>query len=385
MSDVRTFLSFVAAAVLAGCASISVGSSAVAAGSPSAGGVSHTAEAHVRTLLFTLAADSMEGRYTASPGGARAAHYIAGQMQLVGLIPAGDSGFFQRVPLAASARGFTLLGSAADWDTVSADRRRLGVNVVGVLPGADCGAWQIAARRCSNSNAVADTAVVIDAHYDHLGIVGGGTCRAAGSDSICNGADDDASGTVAILEIARAMASGPRPRRTLVFLATTGEEVGLLGTRWYVAHPVVPLERMSANLEIEMIDRPDSLAGGPGRAWLTGYTRSTMGDMLKSAGIAIVDDPRPCQSFFTRSDNIAFARAGIPAHTLSSFNLHSDYHQATDAADKADIPHMTKVIDAAIGATRILANGPAPTWHEGGRPGAGREPLPAGCPTRGRL
>jgi Zn-dependent M28 family amino/carboxypeptidase len=142
----------------------------------------------------------------------------------------------------------------------------------------------------------------------------------------------------------------------------------LLGTKWYIAHPVVPLTRMSANLEIEMIDRPDSLAGGPGRAWLTGYERSTMGDMLKAAGIPIVPDPRPSQNFFERSDNIAFARAGIPAHTLSTFNLHTDYHRPSDEASRADIPHMTAVIRAAAAAVRLLGDGPAPQWHPGGRP-----------------
>jgi Iap family predicted aminopeptidase len=103
-----------------------------------------------------------------------------------------------------------------------------------------------------------------------------------------------------------------------------------------------------------------------------------MGDMLKERGIPIVPDARPCQQFFQRSDNIAFARAGIPAHTLSTFNLHTDYHRPSDEPSKADIPHMTRVIRAAADAARILADGPAPKWHEGGRP-QGRMPAPAGC------
>ena len=207
--------------------------------------------------------------------------------------------------------------------------------------------------------------VLIDAHYDHLGIG-----RAVNGDSIYNGADDDASGVVAVLEIARQLMQGAAPKRTMVFMATTGEERGLLGTRWYIAHPVIPLARMAANLEIEMIGRPDSLAGGPGRAWLTGYERSTMGDALAKAGIPIVPDKRLDQQFFQRSDNIAFAQAGIPAHTLSSFNLHTDYHLPSDDISHVDFDHMAAVINAGAKAARLLSDEPKPEWKPGGRPAA---------------
>jgi peptidase M28-like protein len=331
----------------------------IASGASVAGTVT---EASVRTELSVLAADSMEGRFTASPGGARAARYIAEQFRAAGLRQAGDSGYFQRVPVAfrnSMPRG---VPSYDALDTVPAERRGLAVNVVGILPGT-----------------LRDSAIVVDAHYDHLGTVALGRCNAVGADSICNGADDDASGTVAVMEIAKAMASGPRPRRTVVFVATTGEEVGLIGTRWYIAHPAVPLDHMVANLEIEMIDRPDSLAGGPGHAWLTGYERSTMGTMFASAGLPIEPDKRPCQGFFERSDNIAFARAGIPAHTLSTFDLHADYHHANDELSLADIPHMTGVIRAAVSAVEMLANGPAPQWNPDMRPPATGRMLRPNC------
>jgi hypothetical protein len=146
-------------------------------------------------------------------------------------------------------------------------------------------------------------------------------------------------------------------------------------------HPVVPIEQMSANLEIEMIGRPDAMAGGAGRAWLTGFERSTMGAALAAAGVPIVADPRLDQNFFERSDNIAFARAGVPAHTLSSFNLHSDYHRPSDDASRVDVGHMTAVIRAAAAATRLLADGPAPRWNPGGRPVA-RAAAPAAVPPR---
>ncbi len=317
-------------------------------------------EGNVRAELFALAADSMEGRMTASPGGARAARYIAAQMQAAGLTPAGDSGYFQRVPV-SFATGTTprALESFDAWNALPAAQRGMGLNVIGIVQGE------------------IDSAVVVDAHYDHLGTVGHGPCRARGADSICNGADDDASGTVAVIELARTMAAAPKPHRTIVFVATTGEEVGLIGTRWYIGHPAVPLAKMTANLEIEMIDRPDSLAGGAGHAWLTGYERSSMGAMFAVAGLPVMIDERPCQQFFERSDNIAFARAGIPAHTLSTFDLHADYHRADDEAPLADIPHMTTVIRAAAAAVDILANGPSPEWYDGKKPVAtGRIPNP---------
>jgi hypothetical protein len=147
--------------------------------------------------------------------------------------------------------------------------------------------------------------------------------------------------------------------------------VGLLGTCWYIRNPVVPLERTVAQLEIEMVGRPDSLAGGAGKAWLTGYERSTMGDALAASQVPIVADPRPAQNFFERSDNIAYARLGIPAHTLSSFNLHSDYHQPTDEADRVDYAHMTAVVRAAVRAARLVVDGPAPRWKPGGKPAPG--------------
>ena len=337
-------------------------------------------ESDVRRLLTALADDSLEGRGTGTRGSAAAARLIAAEMRAAGLEPAGDSGFFQRVPLAvvdrrmrdgSVRRGLDLLPSLAAMDSLPAAQRRPGVNVIGMLSGTD--------------PVLRDSVVLIDAHYDHLGI---GT--AVGRDSIFNGADDDASGTVAVLAIAKAMAAGPPPRRTVIFIATTGEELGLFGTRWYVLHPVVPLSHMTANLEIEMIGRPDSLAGGAGRAWLTGYERSSMGRMFADAGLPIVRDARPEQGFFARSDNIAFANAGIPAHTLSSFNLHTDYHQLTDDVSRIDFAHVTAVIRAGAAAARLLADGPAPRWYPGGRPsatppatapGAPRAPVPSSSTT----
>ena len=302
-----------------------------------------------QTELSVLADDSLQGRMTGTAGIHKAAAYLARRMQEIGLQPGGDSGYFQRVPLHRRGGEVGRVRSWAAYDSLPANERVIDVNVVGVLRGSD--------------PVLRDSVILVDAHYDHLGIG-----EPVNGDSIYNGADDDASGTVTVLEVARALSAGPRPKRTVIFLLTTGEEVGLFGTRWYIAHPLKPLSSMTANLEIEMDGRPDSLAGGPGKAWLTGFERSTMGAMFKAAGLAIVPDPRPGQNFFQRSDNIAFAKAGIPAHTLSTFGLHPDYHQPSDEVSKIDFAHFDAVIQTAIRAVQLLANGPAPVWNPGGRP-----------------
>lgn len=316
----------------------------------------------VQHLLGILAADSMEGRQAGSRGYAKAARFVAAEMRRIGLEPAGDSGYFQRVPARRNAQGrMSLMPSLSALDTIPAAERLVDVNVVGIIRGGD--------------KALREEVVVIGAHLDHIGKTGnlGAGCRAIGADSICNGADDDASGVITVLEAARAMKSGRRPKRTLVFIAFTGEEGGPSGSRWYLEHPVRPIANTVAQLQVEMIDRADSLAGGAGKAWLTGYERSTMGDSMAAAGIPVVLDPRPQQSFFTRSDNIRFARAGIPAHTFSTFNMHTDYHRVGDEASKADFPHMAVVIHAAARAVRLLADGPKPSWKAGGKP----EPAPS--------
>jgi Zn-dependent M28 family amino/carboxypeptidase len=244
-----------------------------------------------------------------------------------------------------------------DWDTVPKAQQLTAVNVIGILPGHD--------------PLLKNEIVVVLSHYDHLKI---GRPATPGADSIYNGADDDAAGTVAVLEIARLLKKAGKPKRTIVFANMSGEEAGMVGTNFWIGHPTFPLSQIVAGLEIEMIGRPDSLAGGPGKAWLTGYERSTMGDMLKQFGIEIVPDRRPEQSFFSRSDNIALARRGIVAHTLSTFNLHTDYHRVTDDVDKIDFDHMTAVIHSGAEAVRHLADGPKPAWHPGCDPS---QPPPA--------
>jgi hypothetical protein len=314
-----------------------------------------------RSLLAALSDDSMQGRRVATVGEHRAARFIAARFREAGLEAAGDSGYFQRLPMAnttvrtRSANGqermqtLPALLTFADLDTVPPERRLTSVNVLGVLRGSD--------------PLLRDEVVVVGAHFDHIGIR-----QAVDGDSIANGADDDASGTVAVMEAARIIAAGPRPKRTILFAAFTGEESGTLGVRWYAQHPIVPLDRHAADVQVEMIGRPDTAAGGPGKAWLTGFERSTMGPTLVAAGLPVIADPRPTQRFFTRSDNIVFARLGIVAHTLSSFGLHGEYHTVNDEWQLVDFAHMTEMVNLVARAVRTIADGPRLQWNPGGKP-----------------
>ena len=315
------------------------------------------AETEIRRVLTTLAHDSMGGRYTGSAGANKSAAFLAAELKALGLKPAGDSGtYMQKVPFASvtsTRRGKTLklLDSIGALATVPDTARVIGYNVIAVMPGTD--------------PALKNEIVAFAAHYDAVGIG-----KPVDGDSIYNGADDDASGVTTVLAIARAFARSSPPKRTILFMLTTGEEEGILGSRWYVQHPSFPLSSMVAEMEVEMAGRPDSLAGGRGKLWMTGYDRSTMGSMLKSAGIPIVADPYPQYKFFERSDNIVFALKGIPAHTLSSFNLHKDYHAPTDEISRIDFIHLTEIARSAYQAARLLADGPAPKWNPGGQPAA---------------
>ncbi len=308
----------------------------------------------VQRLLSSLAADSMAGRSIGTLGSQMAARLIATEFDAAGVAPAGTSGYVQEIAAVRltlpSGGARVVTAEAADTFPDSAKEFISDRNLIGIVHGSD--------------PTVADEVIVVGAHFDHVGVG-----RPVDGDSIYNGADDDASGVVAVLEVARDLASGAPPRRTVVFALFTGEEVGGLGSRWYLDHPAVPLAQTVAQLQVEMIGRPDSLAGGPGMLWATGYDRSTVGEIFSSSGVPVVADPYPDENFFFRSDNVRFAYEGIPAHTLSSFNLHSDYHRPSDEVGNVDLDHMVLAVETVIMAVRALADAPsAPAWNEGGRP-----------------
>lgn len=208
-----------------------------------------------------------------------------------------------------------------------------------------------------------DHVVLLTAHLDHLGVG-----QPVNGDAIYNGADDDASGCVAVLELAHALGAGPRPKRTVVFVMFGSEEKGGLGSQYWLAHPTVPLPEVVANLEFEMIGRPDPLVK-PGELWLTGWERSDLGPELARHGAKLVQDPRPGQNFFARSDNIVLARQGVVAQTVSSFGLHPDYHRPSDDLQHLDFSHMEQAIGSMIEPVRWLVNSDfVPHWSPGGKP-----------------
>jgi Zn-dependent M28 family amino/carboxypeptidase len=301
-----------------------------------------------------LAADELHGRGSATRDEHIAALYAASQFEQLGLEPGGDGGsFLQKAPLpdplpprvADRLKNFEHTPRTETW------------NAVAILRGT-----------ADTSDAPGDRktmgeAILLTAHLDHLGIG-----PAVAGDSIYNGADDDASGTSAVLALARAFAGRPRPRRTIIFALFGSEEIGGYGNRYFLDHPPVPLDQLVANLEFEMIGRPDP-AVPVGEFWLTGYERSNLGPVLAAHGARLAADPHPKEQFFTRSDNYALAKRGIIAQTVSSFNLHKDYHQPSDELSRIDFAYMTEVIGSMVAPVEWLANSSfKPEWLPGGKP-----------------
>jgi aminopeptidase YwaD len=205
--------------------------------------------------------------------------------------------------------------------------------------------------------------ILITAHLDHLGIR-----DAASGDNIYNGADDDASGVTAVLEIARALAATPAPRRSVLFVCFGSEEAGGYGARWFREKPPVPLKDIAANLEFEMIGVQQEKVPR-GTMFLTGWDRSNLGPTLKEHGALLSPDPFPDRNFFERSDNYALALKGVVAHTAAAGGEVPTYHQANDDVEHIDIALMTQLIQSMIEPLRWLANSDfKPAWNPGGQP-----------------
>lgn len=260
-------------------------------------------ETDVLDRIGVMAHDSMRGRATPSPELDAVADWIASEFAGMGLQPAGDEGsFIQRFPLPNGAPGTA-------------------PNVVGLLPGSD--------------PTLQGEYVVYSAHIDHVGV---GPPTLASPDSIYNGADDDASGTATVMEVAEAMAAlDPGPRRSILFVMVSGEERGLWGSDWFASHPPVPVTDMVANFNADMV----------GRNWTDtivaiGKEHSSLGETLNEVnrahpelGMTAIDDPWPEERFYFRSDHFNFARRGVPV--LFFFNgTHEDYHQPSDQVEKID-------------------------------------------------
>jgi len=291
----------------------------------------------IRGSMEFLASDAMQGRGSGTRDELLAATYLAAQLRQIGIEPAGDNGgYIQDV----SGEFEFYREGKKQWHTR---------NVLGILHGRDA--------------KLKDQVILLTAHMDHLGIG-----KAVDGDDIYNGADDDASGCVAVLQLARALAHGKAPKRTVLFAFFGSEETGGQGNGYFLEHPPVPLKSIVANLEFEMIGRPDAEVK-PDELWLTGFDRSNLGPELAKHGAKLVADPHPKQNFFQRSDNYALAKQGIIAHTVSSFGLHKDYHRPSDDVAHLDFNHMEQAIHSMLGPVEWLANSNfKPEWLEGKKP-----------------
>ncbi len=208
--------------------------------------------------------------------------------------------------------------------------------------------------------------VVFSAHMDHVGTSGGGQCQARGGDSICNGADDDGSGTVGVVELAEAFSQrGVRPRRSILFITVSGEEKGLWGSSYFASHPTVPLDNVVADLNIDMIGRnwPDTIVA-------IGREHSDLGERLARVqaahadlNMAAIDDRWPEENFYFRSDHFNFAKKGVPI--LFFFNgVHPDYHQVSDSPDKIDADKESRILQLLFHLGQEIANNPVrPKWN----------------------
>jgi hypothetical protein len=200
--------------------------------------------------------------------------------------------------------------------------------------------------------------VALGAHYDHVG----SGCPAVGSDTICNGADDDGSGTTALLSIAEALAKAPtQPKRSVLFVWHCGEEKGLWGSRYFTEYPTVPLNQIVAQINIDMIGRSKKPGDtnprnrdltGPDAVYLIGSTMMSteLGEIVNAVNKSFLnltldtryDDPKDPNRFFFRSDHYNYARKGIPIIFFFD-GVHEDYHRAGDTADKIDYQKMEKI------------------------------------------
>jgi hypothetical protein len=199
-------------------------------------------------------------------------------------------------------------------------------------------------------------AILFSAHLDHIGQLSGDRDR----DTINNGADDNATGVTAVVTLADAYAALPqKPARSVIFMTFWGEEKGLLGSKYYCENPLWPLEKTVANINIEMIGRPET--GAEEKMWGTGWTRSSLGQQMAAgasrAGVEVFHREDVSEMLYARSDNYSFVQKGVVAHSFSAGSLHSDYHQPTDEYTRLNIAHMSRIIEGLFAGSLPLANG----------------------------
>jgi hypothetical protein len=351
---------------------------------PSSGTTAAITPGDLRVRLMAFADDSMMGRDAGTYWNEKAGDYVATQFRAVGLRPAGDSGtYFQTVP------------NIRNRDTTI--RRGLARNVIAVVPGSD--------------PALRGEYVSITAHNDHVGfshsVVDHDSLRAFNSvvrplgadsrpreatpaevvrirgiidslrkirpprpDSIYNGADDDGSGTIALIELAEAFMKGNvKPRRSILFVSHTAEEKGLLGSAWYTDHATVPMDSIVAEIDVDMIGRgaaTDIKGGGPTYLEVVGLRRlsTEFGDWFEAVNAKETvpfkfnyeyDAPGHPDQYYCRADHYSYARYGIPSVSLSR-GSHMDYHQVTDEPQYIDYPDYARLTQLVFDAAVFVAN-----------------------------
>ena len=286
----------------------------------------------VKKHILFLASDSLKGRGNYTRELHRAADYIAAAYKSAGLASlAGISGYFQPFTTRKVPEGALLPDSTGCYQP-----QHVLLNVIGVLPGRTRPA----------------EVVIFSAHYDHLGVI------KAGRDSILNGANDNASGTAALLALARYYALQNNNERTLLFVAFSGEELGLRGASFFSDY--IHADAISAMINMEMIGRTG--AAGKNAFFITGGAYSNLEDIMKKnlsgSGIRVRNEPDVQKSLFRRSDNFPFAKKGVPAHTvMSSDDDDACYHRPCDEIKHINLPNLTGIIRAIIKGSATIISG----------------------------
>jgi Zn-dependent M28 family amino/carboxypeptidase len=287
----------------------------------------------LKTNLYIIASDEMEGRDTGTKGQKKAGEYLISQYTKAGIsFPEGAADFYQRIPSASlsSRRNGNLPDSENVWAFIKGSEKP-------------------------------EEVLVISAHYDHIGIENG---------EIHYGADDDGSGTVAVLEIAKAFQKakeeGHGPKRSILFLHVTGEEHGLLGSKYYSENPLFPIANTITDINIDMIGRRDDLhKSSNDYVYVIGsdYLSSDLYTICENANKNFINinldytfnDRNDPNRFYYRSDHYNFAKKGIPSVFL--FNgVHADYHKPTDTPDKIEYDALAKRAQLAFAIAWELAN-----------------------------
>lgn len=289
--------------------------------------------ADLKTYLTIVASDAMEGRETGSVGQKKAGEYLIDHYKTLGIsFPKGATDYYQRIPASFlnAIRNDNLLDSENIWAYIEGSEKP-------------------------------NEVVVISAHYDHIGVKNG---------EVYNGADDDGSGTVALLEIAQAFAQakkeGHGPKRSILFLHVTGEEHGLLGSSYYSQNPLFPLTNTIADVNIDMIGRHDEFHNDSSNyMYIIGsdYLSSDLYTICEAANTNYTkllldykyNDRTDPNRFYYRSDHYNFAKNGIPSVFLFT-GVHADYHKATDEVDKIEFDALSKRTQLAFAIVWELAN-----------------------------